>query len=217
MFSFSCPLRWQIRDGRFSVSCILFQISRGVLSMKKILVFSGSPRKSGTTARLIDEALKGARSVGAEVVKTYDLNAEGIRGCQGCFYCRSHQGCSVKDYLSPMYEDLERADAIVFSSPIYFYDITGQAKVWIDRLFPVLGAKFEARYPGKKVLAFYSQGNENGDLYQGVLRKTGDIFTGFGWTVTDSILCYGTTATGNAAVTDELLKRALAAGVALAS
>ncbi|MDR3231070.1 MAG: flavodoxin family protein [Synergistaceae bacterium] len=86
--------------------------------MKTILVFSGSPGENGHTARLIDEAVKGARSAGAEV-RLYDLNSEGIRGRQGCFYCRSHEGRLTKDYLQPMYGHLKLADDIVFSSPIY--------------------------------------------------------------------------------------------------
>ncbi|MDR1875365.1 MAG: flavodoxin family protein [Synergistaceae bacterium] len=184
--------------------------------MKKIVVFAGSPRENGTTARMIDEALKGATSVGAEV-RIYDLNSAEIRGCQGCFYCRSHEGCFTKDYLQPMYEDLKNADGIVFSSPIYFYDITGQAKMWVDRLFPVLAPNFEPRYPGKKVLALYSQGNENEKAFQEVLQKMASLFSGFGWTVTDSLLCFGTTDQGAAALTDDLLKRAFAAGAALAS
>jgi multimeric flavodoxin WrbA len=184
--------------------------------MKKIVVFAGSPRENGTTARLIDEAVKGARSVGAEV-KIYDLNADGIKGCQGCFYCKSHEGCATKDYLQPMYEDIKQSDAIVFSSPIYFYDVTGQVKTWIDRLFPVLGPDFKPRYPGKKILALYSQGNPDASLYQGVARKVQDIFSGFGWTVTESVLCFGTTDSGDAALTDDLLKRAFAAGKTLGS
>ena len=184
--------------------------------MKKIVVFAGSPRENGTTARLIDEAIKGARSVGAEV-KIYDLNTEGIKGCQGCFYCRSHEGCATKDYLQPMYQDIEQSDAIVFSSPIYFYDITGQVKTWIDRLFPVLGPDFRPRYPGKKVLAFYSQGNSDASSYQGIFQKIRDLFSGFGWTVTESVLCFGTTNSGDAALTEDLLKRAFTAGTALVS
>jgi multimeric flavodoxin WrbA len=184
--------------------------------MKKIVVFAGSPRENGTTARLIDEAINGARSVGAEV-KIYDLNAEGVRGCQGCFYCRSHEGCATKDYLQPMYEDIKQSDAIVFSSPIYFYDITGQVKTWIDRLFPVLGPDFKPRYPGKKALGLYSQGNADASSYRGIPQKIQDLFSGFGWTVTESVLCFGTTDSGDAALTEDLLKRAFAAGTALVS
>jgi multimeric flavodoxin WrbA len=184
--------------------------------MKKVVVFAGSPRENGTTARLIDEAIKGVRSVGAEV-KIYDLNAKGVKGCQGCFYCRSHEGCATKDYLQPMYQDIKQSDAIVFSSPIYFYDITGQVKMWIDRLFPVLGPDFKPRYPGKKVLAVYSQGNGDANSYRGVIQKVQGLLSGFGWTVTESILCFGTTDSGDAAVTDDLLKRAFSAGTALVS
>ncbi|MDR1977249.1 MAG: flavodoxin family protein [Synergistaceae bacterium] len=182
--------------------------------MKKIVVFAGSPRENGTTARLIDEVIKGARSVGVEA-KIYDLNADGVKGCQGCFYCKSHEGCATKDYLQPMYEDIKHADGIVFSSPIYFYDITGQAKIWVDRLFPVLAPDFKPRYPDKKVLALYSQGNEDASSYQKIIQKMQGIFSGFGWTVTESILCFGTTVSGDAALTDDLLERAFAAGAAL--
>ncbi|MDR3265298.1 MAG: flavodoxin family protein [Synergistaceae bacterium] len=183
--------------------------------MKTILVFAGSPRENGHTAHMIDEAVKGARSVGAEI-RLYDLNAEGIRGCQGCFYCRTYEGCATKDYLQPMYGHLKFADGIVFSSPIYFYDITGQAKTWIDRLFPAIGPDFKPRWPGKKLLALYSQGNGDENCYQGAMQRTHDIFSGFGWTVTDSILCAGTTDS-DSALTEDHLKRAFAAGVALAS
>jgi multimeric flavodoxin WrbA len=165
---------------------------------------------------LADEAVKGARSAGAEV-KTYDLNAAGIQGCQGCFYCRTHDGCAVNDYLQPMYEDLGSADGIVFGSPIYFYDITGQAKVWLDRLFPMIDADFEARHPDKKVLALYSQGNGEGEAYREAIRKIERIFGGFGWTVTESLLCAGTSKSGSAALTENLLRRAFEAGAALAS
>lgn len=43
---------------------------------------------------------------------------------QDCFYCRTHDGCALKDYLQPMYEAIKEADAIVFSSPIYYYQNT---------------------------------------------------------------------------------------------
>jgi multimeric flavodoxin WrbA len=41
-----------------------------------------------------------------------------------------------------MYEAINEADAIVFGSPIYYYQITGQARVWLDRTFPMLGNNF---------------------------------------------------------------------------
>ena len=70
--------------------------------MSKIVAFLGSPRKNGYTAKLINRILDGAKAEGAEII-TYDLNAEGIKGCQGCFYCRDHEDCATRDALYPMY------------------------------------------------------------------------------------------------------------------
>lgn len=87
--------------------------------MSKVVIFNGSPRKNGYTSKLLEQVEKGAKSRGAEVIKN-DLNDSGIRGCQGCFYCRTHDGCSINDYLQPMYKAIIEGDAIVFGSPIYY-------------------------------------------------------------------------------------------------
>lgn len=73
-----------------------------------------------------------------------------LKGCQGCFYCRTHEGCDTKDKLSPMYEEIEQANGIVVGFPIYFGNIGGQFKQLIDRMYPMIGADFAPRYPGKK-------------------------------------------------------------------
>lgn len=61
--------------------------------MSKVVIFKGSPRKKGYATKLLDQVAKGAKSKGAEVIE-FDLNDTGIRGCQGCFYCRTHDGCA---------------------------------------------------------------------------------------------------------------------------
>lgn len=66
--------------------------------MSKVIAFLGSPRKTGYTTQLVERVLEGAKSVGAEVI-IYRLNDEGVKGCQGCFYCRTHEGCATKDKL----------------------------------------------------------------------------------------------------------------------
>lgn len=94
--------------------------------MKKVVAFLGSPRPNGYTAKLVERVLEGAKAAGAEVV-TYSLNDEGIKGCQGCFYCRNHPDCATKDKLYPMYEDIKSACGIVGGFPIYFGTVSGQA------------------------------------------------------------------------------------------
>lgn len=160
--------------------------------MSKIVIFKGSPRKNGYTARLLEQVAKGAKSKGAEVLE-FDLNNPEIRGCQSCFYCRTHDDCSVKDYLHPMYEAIKEADAIVFGSPIYYYQVTGQARVWLDRTFPMIGADFAPRHPGKKVIALFAQGNPNPEVGAEGIKFISNIFeSAYGWKIQDTIQYCGT-------------------------
>ncbi len=114
--------------------------------MSKVLAFVGSPHKEGVIARLVQAVGKGVFTHGPRV-KYYDLNDPDFRGCQGCFYCWENEGCSVWDHLQPVYEEIKDAPGIIFGSPIYFHGITGQAKMWIDRMFPMIaGDDFAPRY-----------------------------------------------------------------------
>ena len=105
-------------------------------------------------------------------------------------YCRTHDGCAVNDYLQPMYEAINEADAIVFGSPIYYYQITGQAKVWLDRTFPMIehdGHTITPRHPGKKVITIFSQGNSDPKIDADGIKYITNIFEAYGWNLEDSI------------------------------
>ncbi len=160
--------------------------------MSKVVIFNGSPRKNGYTTKLLEQVAKGAKSKGAEIIE-FDLNDSGIRGCQGCFYCRTHDGCAVNDYLQPMYKAIAEADAIVFGSPIYYYQITGQAKIWLDRTFPMVGDNFAPRHTGKKVISIFTQGSPNPEMGAENIKVINSMFVAYGWELEDSILCCGTT------------------------
>lgn len=105
--------------------------------MKNIIAINGSPRKNGNTAELLKSALEGAASVGAktEIVNLYDLN---FKGCVSCFACKlkgskSYGKCAYKDELTPVLEKIEKADALVLGSPIYFGNVTGEMRSFIER------------------------------------------------------------------------------------
>ena len=113
-----------------------------------------------------------------------------------------------------MYEDIKNADGIIFGSPIYFMQITGQSKLWLDRMFPMIAGAtfpFQARYPGKKVITIFSQGNENKDAFQGAIQSINNAFSMFGWELTDSLLCCNT-GSPNFKISDKLLAQAFSAG-----
>jgi len=178
--------------------------------MGKVVAFFGSPRKNGNTAKLVQQAIDGAKAAGAEVI-SYHLNDKDIRGCQGCGHCRSNEGCVTKDALSPMYEEIKQATGIIAGFPIYFGNISGQAKLWVDRMYPMIGGDFSPRYPGKKAVAVYSQANADKDMFKGAIEANDTLFKRFGWELADSILSYGS-AQPDYSIPQELLDRAFEAG-----
>ena len=118
--------------------------------MKKIIGFVGSPRKNGNTHRLVSKILEGARSRGADT-KIINVVESDISGCNSCYYCRQHKECSINDALKPLYDEIYNCDGVVFGSPIYLFQMTGQAKQLMDRFFPFIGPDFKTRLkPGKK-------------------------------------------------------------------
>lgn len=103
--------------------------------MKRVLVISSSPRKGGNSERLCEEFAKGARAAGHEVefVALRDYN---IGYCRGCYACKTLGRCVQKDDAEGIAEKMVAADVIVFGTPVYFYTMSGQLKVLIDRLVP---------------------------------------------------------------------------------
>jgi multimeric flavodoxin WrbA len=99
---------------------------------KKVLGIYGSPRKKGNTDQILDNVLEGARSAGAEIETVYvrDLN---MSGCIECGGCDKTGKCVVEDDMQSVYPMFERAGIVFLSSPIFFYDVTAQAKALIDR------------------------------------------------------------------------------------
>jgi len=111
--------------------------------MTQVLAINGSPRKKWNTATLLQNALDGAASQGAEteLVHLYDLT---YSGCTSCFACklkggRSYGKCAVQDELTPVLEKITDVDALILGSPIYFGTVTGEMRCFMERLlFPYL-------------------------------------------------------------------------------
>jgi multimeric flavodoxin WrbA len=98
----------------------------------KILGLSFSPRKDGNTVVLLNQALDGAREEGAET-ELYSVAGKDIQPCDGCWGCRKTGKCHIKDDMQELYDKLVEADGIIFGTPVYFYNMTGQGKTVIDR------------------------------------------------------------------------------------
>jgi len=110
----------------------------------KVLAFNGSPRKRNwNTVTLLEHALKGAMSAGAEteLVQLYDLK---FSGCISCFSCkkrsRKEDGvCAVNDDLTPVLDRVKDADSLIIGTPVYFGAESAATRSFLERLcFPYL-------------------------------------------------------------------------------
>lgn len=117
----------------------------------RVLAVLGSPRKGGNTEVLVDEILRGARAKGyvTERLRLYDYEILPCLDCRGCKREASGYTCSLSDGMGKIYATLERADLIVFGTPIYWYGPTAKMKLFIDRLRPYIASR---KLAGKKGL-----------------------------------------------------------------
>lgn len=112
--------------------------------MKKIIIIDGGPRKNMNTAKLLQRFAEGAKSASNDVeVKTIRLYELDYKGCMSCMACKlkgkAQNICRFKDALTPLLEEIAQADGLVLGSPIYFGEVTGQMRAFLERLsFPWL-------------------------------------------------------------------------------
>jgi len=119
----------------------------------KILGIVCSPRKDGNTETLVREALQAAGEAGSETELILIADKK-IAPCDGCNACFKDGVCKIKDDMQMISEQLEKADGIIFGSPIYFYNVTAQAKAVIDRTYPLaLHGKLRNKVAGTVAVA----------------------------------------------------------------
>jgi multimeric flavodoxin WrbA len=112
--------------------------------MKRIIIIDGGPRRNMNTAQMLQKFAEGVKSSDADVeVKTIRLYDLDYKGCMSCMACklkdRVSNVCRFRDPLTPVLEEISQADGLVLGSPIYFGEVTGQMRAFLERLsFPWL-------------------------------------------------------------------------------
>ena len=141
----------------------------------KVIAINGSPRKKWNTATMLEKALEGAASEGAEteLIHLYDLN---FKGCTSCFACKLKDGksygkCAMKDELTHVLDKLKDVDAVILGSPVYLGNSTGEMRSFMERfIFPYLvySTSPMSLYPKNIPVGYiYTMGakEENFDIY----------------------------------------------------
>ena len=126
---------------------------------KKILVLLGSPRKKGNSTTLAKKIVEGAEAAGATVEQIY-LHGQDIAPCQACYGCQKpdSKGCVIDDDMQPIYPKLRAADAWVLASPVYWFSMSAQTKLCLDRCFALLAFGKDV-FVGKQIAVAMSYGD----------------------------------------------------------
>lgn len=179
----------------------------------------GSPRIKGNTDLLLDEALKGAQSQGAEVEKIIVDNLN-ISPCREYYGCLRDGNCVIRDDMDGIYPKLLEADGVIVASPIFFYGLTSQLKALIDRCQALWARKYIRKQnppcEGRKG-AFIAVGATKGQkLFDGSILTVKYFFQAIGVEYTEELLVRGVDKKGEIREYPTALKDAFELGRRLA-
>jgi len=187
------------------------------MATQKVLIVNGSPRKKGNSVVLAAQVAEGARSVGAEV-ETVLLQDLDIKPCDGCDACqRSGKGCHIDDDMQALYPKVREADALVLAGPVYWFTVTAQTKLFMDRCYAIAISGNNA-LAGKRIgIVLVYGGNDAFDSGAvNALRTFQDAYRYVGARIKGIVHGSASTA-GEVKDNRELMDQALALGRRLAS
>ncbi|MDD2466349.1 MAG: flavodoxin family protein [Desulfobulbus sp.] len=159
----------------------------------KILGIHGSPRAQGNSSQLLDALLNAAETLGA-TTSSYHLNSLNIRGCQACYSCRQsgkEKQCALKDDMQPILADVLAADVVVLASPVYMWQMTAQAKLFTDRLMPVLKPDYSSWLEGQRLLSLYTQGQPDVSKFAPYFELVNRMFAFLGFRTLEPLVFGG--------------------------
>ena len=179
--------------------------------MSKVLVITTSLRSRSNSDRLAEEMIRGAKEAGHEV-EHISLKNKQIAFCRGCFACQKTEKCVIKDDAAEIAEKAKQADTIVFVTPIYYYEMSGQMKTLLDRLNPLFPSDYRFRSIYLLTTAAEDESYVPEKACSG-LEGWVDCFEKA--QLVDSLFCGGLTDIGEAEQNDEGLAKAYAFGKAI--
>jgi multimeric flavodoxin WrbA len=149
---------------------------------EKVLIVKGSPRENGNSAALADQVAAGAQAAGAEVETVY-LHGMDIQPCDACDFCQdaADAGCVIHDDMQSLYPKIREADALVYASPVYWFTVSAQMKLFIDRCYALGGDEdyaSEHALAGKRIGIVLTYGDDD-PFHSGAInaiRTFQDIF-----------------------------------------
>ncbi|MDR1705626.1 MAG: flavodoxin family protein [Clostridiales bacterium] len=144
---------------------------------KNIVILSGSPRKGGNTDKLVAAFMDGAKEAGnsCTLFRVADMY---IGGCVGCGHCFEVSGvCIQDDDMKPVTKALREASMLVLASPVYYFGVTAQLKLAIDRFY----ANMKVGLPIKSAAMLLTCGNKDDSVAEGAYAMYRHILRAYKW------------------------------------
>ncbi len=160
--------------------------------MKKVLVIDASPRKNGNCDAI---AARLAEKLGGTETSVFKIREKTVKPCMACNACKAWDApaCIQKDDMGALIGEIENCDALVLLSPVYFGQVNGPAKSFIDRLYcffaPSKPAGTNTAKPGKKAALICSCGGGPVDVYTKYAEGTAQDFAVMGAKETRAFVC----------------------------
>jgi multimeric flavodoxin WrbA len=128
----------------------------------KVLALNGSPRKDGNTVTLQKKFLEGISQNQDNTVREIDLQGKNINPCIACNACekRGDKYCVISDDTRAIYDAFLNSDLVVFSTPVYWWGMTAQIKLFVDRLYALIWDAGNLRFRKKKIVLILTFGGE---------------------------------------------------------
>lgn len=177
----------------------------------------GSPRKNGNSSTLARSFIEGAQKSGADI-KIFHLQDMDIKPCTGCDSCiiKAGSGCVIKDDMQQIYDSITTTDIIVIASPIYWFNLNAQTKLFLDRCYALTkidGFSFTHAFKGKEFVIILTYGDKDPFVSGAVnaLRSLQDCFRYVGAKIVGTL--YGSAlAAGKITENQSLMKDAFVLG-----
>jgi len=142
-----------------------------------VVILFGSPRKHGNTIQLVNILSDSMQNKGHHVRMLY-LNDMNIRPCQSCLACMKKGICKINDDMKDIRKYILESDLIVFATPVYWFTVSAQLKLAMDRSFAFLDKNFNSRIKGKKAITIMTCASEDASVCQPAIetfKKTFDL------------------------------------------
>jgi len=177
----------------------------------KVLGINGSPRIGGNTDILLDKAMEGARSKGAETEKII-LNKLKFVGCQECENIKDDGSCIVNDDMQGVYKKIKDADVLMLASPIFFGSLSAQTKMMIDRYQCIWRLRYilkkDTGFKKKKGIFISVEGSRRMDFFENAKSIVLNLFAVIDADYTGELFCPGIDGKGDILNHPDCLKKA---------